>query len=407
MRFLLGGLMLAFVLAASETRAQEQPPAVDDGPRSLAELAPAAIPDAENAAAQLEALAPLVGGWNAEAAQFLTTPAGAALENALDGDQPLTEEQKAVLEEILDRHAELAEGLQKAAMCTQFASRGDFHGSPQAFMDGLLLRIQRMRGVASFVNFEVRALTLLGRRDEAVRRGVDLLRLARLNQNEPTMISFLVTIAVRGIATDVVYRALANGNVSFDVQSTLEAELKLSDDPSRFTAMLRSERAYGLSTTRLATIGFGPLEKAGGQDLSGYIDAVIAASEEPWDDFRKQFRPGGKLAAPTGHGALADGLVPGLAASVTAWGRSLATMRSLRAYNLFKLHAKLKKREAAGLKDLELSDEAIADPFTGKPLVAKLTDDGWMVYSVGEDGRDDGGMFPADFGVGLKEKAER
>jgi hypothetical protein len=32
------------------------------------------------------------------------------------------------------------------------------------------------------------------------------------------------------------------------------------------------------------------------------------------------------------------------------------------------------------------------DPFTAdKPLIAKRSDDGWVVYSVGPDGEDDGG----------------
>jgi hypothetical protein len=37
------------------------------------------------------------------------------------------------------------------------------------------------------------------------------------------------------------------------------------------------------------------------------------------------------------------------------------------------------------------------DPFTtDKPLVAKRTDSGWVVYSVGPDGEDDGGPEPPD-----------
>lgn len=36
------------------------------------------------------------------------------------------------------------------------------------------------------------------------------------------------------------------------------------------------------------------------------------------------------------------------------------------------------------------------DPFTDdKPLLTKRTDDGWVVYSVGPDGGDDGGPVPA------------
>lgn len=39
----------------------------------------------------------------------------------------------------------------------------------------------------------------------------------------------------------------------------------------------------------------------------------------------------------------------------------------------------------------------LGDPFTtDQPLLAKRTDDGWVVYSVGPDGEDDGGPLPPE-----------
>jgi hypothetical protein len=35
------------------------------------------------------------------------------------------------------------------------------------------------------------------------------------------------------------------------------------------------------------------------------------------------------------------------------------------------------------------------DPFSGQPLVYRLTEDGFVLYSVGKDGKDDGGRFPS------------
>lgn len=404
MRSLSFCLMLALVLAALETRAQEQAPAADDGPRSLAELAPAAIPDEENAAAQIEALAPLILAWDRDFARFSHTAVGNAVETVLELREELTDEQLAASLALLERHGELEKGVWAAAACTQYASLGDFQGGAQAFMDGLEERLARLRGVMRFVHFQVRVLSNAGRRDEAVRRGVDLLRLARLSQNEPTMNGFLVTVAVRLVIMPPLCDALAGGNISFDTQSSLEAELLLADNPDSFSTMLRSERAYATSKFPTAEIGLAVFP---GDGLREYYDALVAASEGPWIEFRQQVRPGGKLGAPTGHGPLADSIAFPIHNVATAWGRCVATSRSLRAYNLLKLHAKLKKREAAGLEDLELPAEARVDPFTGKPLIARHTDEGWIVYSVGEDEQDDGGVFRKDSGVGLKVKAEK
>ena len=54
------------------------------------------------------------------------------------------------------------------------------------------------------------------------------------------------------------------------------------------------------------------------------------------------------------------------------------------------------------LGDLGLPSDATTDPFDGEPLRVKNAPRGWMVYSVGRNGVDDGGQFEhaADVGVG-------
>ena len=54
------------------------------------------------------------------------------------------------------------------------------------------------------------------------------------------------------------------------------------------------------------------------------------------------------------------------------------------------------------LDDLGLPAEATTDPFNGEPLRVKRTPQGWMVYSVGGNGVDDGGKLDgrSDVGVG-------
>ena len=42
-----------------------------------------------------------------------------------------------------------------------------------------------------------------------------------------------------------------------------------------------------------------------------------------------------------------------------------------------------------GIRDLPLSDVATTDPFSGNPLIMKQTAQGWVIYSVFENGTDD------------------
>jgi hypothetical protein len=380
-------------------------------PRSLADLAPTPIPDEQNAAAQMELLADDLRRWDGDNAAFYQTPLGQAYEQRMDRGEPPTDEQASAMREILDKYAELNEGLRRAAACEAYASRGDFSGKTSDFLEELLTSIQRFRSSGRFLAWQIQLLSVDGKHNEAVRRGIELLRLARLHENEPTMVAYLVAAAVRSVAIHELADALAAGTVAFNLHSDLDRELSLHDDPQRFTRMFRTERAFAMSASSEQVKPLAVANLFGlGPDYRGvekYMDAVIAASQGPADELRQAFKPGGKLAAPTGFGALADNLVPAAEASVRAHHRDVALVRSLRIYNALRLFAKMNKREATGLADLHLPREATIDPFSGEPLLIKHAENRWRVYSVGENGIDDGGAFAGDlkdYGVGPRKK---
>ena len=127
-------------------------------------------------------------------------------------------------------------------------------------------------------------------------------------------------------------------------------------------------------------------------------DQIIPLADVPYIEVQEEFQAGGNLAVPTGKGVLADLLVPSVEAAMEASNRDIALIRSLRVLNALR-HA---GDDAQGLDDIDLPAAATIDPFTGKPLVAKKTDGGWLVYSVGKDQTDDSGMFEEakDFGFG-------
>jgi hypothetical protein len=81
--------------------------------------------------------------------------------------------------------------------------------------------------------------------------------------------------------------------------------------------------------------------------------------------------------------------------------RTVAVMRSLRIYNALRQFAEKHGREATGLEQLDLPQSATIDPYSGEPLKIKFTGQGWVVYSVMENGMNDGGDFIGrkDYGV--------
>ena len=72
-----------------------------------------------------------------------------------------------------------------------------------------------------------------GRADEAVQLGIQLLKVARLDNGEPLLINYLVGVAVRGIANRAIYEAVSAGNVSPETLTALDRELLLLDDSAR------------------------------------------------------------------------------------------------------------------------------------------------------------------------------
>jgi hypothetical protein len=379
-----------------------------EAPQSLAELAPEPIPDDQNAAAQIEALGVLLDNWANDHGRFSMTPLGLAYDERENRGEPPTAEEAAAIQEILDQYAVLDAGLSRAAACELYASRADFSVSTTQFLEENMPRIQQFRSVGRFYAWRIRMLAFDGEHDEAVRRGVELLRLTRLHENEPTLVSYLVTLAVRHSAIRELYDALATGRVSFEMHAALDDELALLDDPRTFHRMLLSERAYVLTAQTDHGGGIANLLGVGmGTGASDYLEAVIAASRGPWPEFRKDARDGGKFGAPTGYGAMADNLAPAVVASTAAHGRNLALVRSLRAFNALRLFAKTNGREATGLEEIDLPDEAIQDPFADGPLRAELTDDGWLIYSVMTNEQDDGGDFREQRDYGVTPPGER
>jgi hypothetical protein len=378
-------------------------------PASIADLRPAPVPDSLNAAAVIERATPAINAFGGSHVNFLDrTPLGKAY-GAINDHQLPTVEQAAAMRAILDQHAALDAAITQAVACNVWASRADFTLDHTQFMSTALNEIQATRGAARYAAWQIVVLAREGKTDDAVRRGVDLLKLARLHESEPMLVSYLVTIAVRGVAVHEVNKALRAGPVSAEVRAELDAELARADDPQSFAKALVTERAVALEAMGPMNSQVPPLVVAwlgwpvkqqymGAYDL---LDVVIDEAKRPWQQFRQAVVVGHLNSTP--RGTLGELLWPGLIAGVEARTRDLAQMRALRILNALQTFEEAQGREASGLTDLGLPAEATADPYAGQPLLLKPTDGGWIVYSLGQNRRDDGGTLDnkrLDVGIG-------
>jgi hypothetical protein len=380
-------------------------------PASIAELAPQPVPDEENAAAILRKMEPRLEAFGSEQGRFFDTAVGQAYDEARDRGEPPTVEQIAAIRAILENYPDVDAAIVKAAACERYASQLDFSLNQRKFVEAIIAHQSVVRTAARYKSWKMEVELANGQTEAAIEHGLQILRLGRLYDNEPSLVCFLIGTAVRQIAAQALYDALSMGTIAARTHGTLDAELARQDDPDRLRRAIVTERAlatgwYDAVTERLEFFRFA--SKALGWPLKNYQTGSLALMSKqlelagkPWHEVRKQFGKGDSPIPPSGHGVMADLLMPALSAAFEANARNIAQLRSLRIYNSLRQFAEEHGREATGLDELKLPADATIDPYSGEPLKLKHTDDGWIIYSVMRNGVDDGGDFIElkDFGV--------
>jgi len=383
-------------------------------PTSIADLAPEPIPADQNAAAILERVAPQLESFEKERDQWLNSPPGVAFENAEDhGDLP-TVQQITAVRQIVDKYAEIDQALSEAAACNHYASQIDYSHESIGLDSTIAMPINNLRIALRYEAWRMLVLTADGRQDAAIKHGIEMLKVVRLFDAEPLIVNSLVALAVRGVAVQSLYDALAAGPVSPESHAALDSELALQDDPRRFVHALKTERAYSLSvalegrllseerdTFPLVWKMFGwPMKMLYIEALDWY-DTNLELAARPWHETQGRIGRFDNDSLKTEFGIMADLMLPALEASYDAEARTMATLRALRIFNALTQFRDEHGREASGLDDLSLPKGATIDPFSGEPLKLKHTDDGWVIYSVYINGVDDGGDFKdmKDWGV--------
>jgi len=311
------------------------------------------------------------------------------------------------LRDALAAHPDVVPLLERAAACPGLDRQWDFNLTSQSFLTSMLTeRVSSLRSIWRVLHYQAEVQLADGRRDDALRTCLAMLKLTRLLHHEPCIVNFLVGMAVRWESIRVTNRVLTSGPISPELHAELEAELARQDLAAAYRESLRSERALGSDCFRDLGVPyhFQPLFKNDHCDYLDLIAFAIATADRPLDDghVRDEFARVSREA-----GMLTRLFAPAVDGARESRFRNETFLHALRVLNAIQAREQAGDASEPQLDKLGLPVEATLDPVNGEPLRLKKTPQGWLIYGVGANLTDDGGQLEdlLDVGVGPSEVA--
>lgn len=299
--------------------------------------------------------------------------------------QFLSEADQARIQDALTAYPSVVPLLETAAKCKTYRADADFSMKPNEFLDvDLLGRVQSPRNIARVLQKQIALSISKSRFDEAAGHGLTLVRIAEHITNEPTIVQYLVSVSIRGIALSSLAATLQRGDISADVRVQLESELAKYDDSAYFAKALISERAFGNSMCQELPW---PWRRWFQMEYLKGMQNRIDLAPKTYRDFIAS-----KVASKVSSSTLGFSMVePAIVAAREATARNQALSRALRVLNAIQASPAIAHSDHVDLSNLGLPADTITDPFTEQPLIVRKQGSGWLIYSVGRDLKDDGG----------------
>ncbi|AQT68468.1 Bacterial type II secretion system protein G [Anaerohalosphaera lusitana] len=256
--------------------------------------------------------------------------------------------------------------------------------------------------------------TSIGETHNAIRSTETMFALGRTLSKEPTLISYLVKLAIDRMGAASLERTVNMCELDRKQLDRLNALVKSAKNSNVFSRAIAGERAFGMSAFRsqqdmVSVTGMpGPLYllyAASGlkdKDELLYIDLVsmfLDASKKPFVQrntaFRKAVRDTKNGVSVWNFGAYI--IMPALSKVSDLSLEYLAQLDATKVGLAIEKYRLDKDRLPEKLADLTPTylDEVPVDPFDGKPMkYLKKGDTNYVVYSIGKDGTDNGGTEP-------------
>ncbi len=279
-----------------------------------------------------------------------------------------------------------------------------------------------VKGLATKLQVETTAAALLGDTNRTAASLVAGLRVGRTLEPEPVLIDYLVRVACDAIATQNAERVFSWMQLAETDLAALQTAFRVAEGTNALSRALVGERAYGATMYQMPP---GQLMAQGGggspsgtdqalgkvlfplyraflfnADFVHYLDqterliALVRLEGPEAQAARDEFEAALQPRRGDWRRILSRMTLPALSRAVSKEWRHVATMRCARvgcAVERFRLaHGTL----PASLNELapRFLDPIPSDPIDGQPLKYRPLERGYVVYSVGEDGVDDGGV---------------
>jgi hypothetical protein len=302
---------------------------------------------------------------------------------------------------------------------------------------------QDARTITTLLRYDVLRLAQAGDLKGALASCRAMLNAGRSLGDEPLLISQLIRMACVGQACDMVERALSQGEPAEDDLAALQREFEAEDRFPMMRVFLRGERAFahaafeeaergdldpraleGLSRSSASTkLSFFPwrvrdqARREHPRMLELFTERIAAADLPVHEQLDADRRLADALRDLPPEAQLTRLLIPAVDKVTTAARRMHANVRCVAVLLAAERYRRANGKWPEKLTDLVPKYFAAVplDPFDGKPLRSKRLAYGVVVYSVGEDGVDDGGKFeagpaggrPADVGFRLWDVGQR
>ncbi len=301
--------------------------------------------------------------------------------------EPISERTCALKAEFLAEHEEALQLLHEAAEVEQCRYPVDLRKGNAASTSHL----HGVQKCAYLLGVEALAHAEAGRATRAVRSVCSQLALAGSMADEPMMTSLLARISMRYVAFRCLERVFNRTACPEPGLSDLQQALEQEDDPGALARAFAGERCIGLPRFE----GQGLISVLNLSDRGTYLEHMaqwVRLAEGPVAGRVDAAQEQARQRIPRSC-SLAAWLVQGNGRAVVADACSLAQMRAACTAVAVERYRMKHNSLPESLEDLVpvYLDAVPLDPFCGEPLRYVRTQGGYAVYSVGDDGQDNGG----------------
>ncbi|MGI9519742.1 MAG: hypothetical protein ACR2NP_21995 [Pirellulaceae bacterium] len=308
---------------------------------------------------------------------------------------------KRVSEDLVEQFEELAATypdlfplLSKASQCEDISI---------SISDGKLpendLHRVPFQAVSEVMQLRIRVLAAQGKPDDAVRAGIELLRLSRLlEQHTTTLVGrFTTTLDCRKMAVYALHDVLVAYPISDAVRLALNEELELHGSMDAFNRSIPGERAAVIETIGRQAIS--PTAFNGMAALD-YFEDLQRHCQQPVIRLAADFHDFDMIENRTSW--FAQSVAPGYRNVLALECLAISEVRALRIISALQTVPDGTDRDAWDreyLDSIGVPEKMTIDILTGDAMIVRRQDDQWLVYSVGKNGIDDQGRASADHGL--------